>query len=111
MPAGRAAARDPRFTLDPITPDELDELTVEISVLSPLEPTDEPEKLNVGEHGIYIVSGRRAGCFLPEVATQMGWSPEQFLSQCCASKAGLPGDAWRHPDTTVYLFTSEKFSG
>lgn len=105
----RAATRDPRFTHNPITPAELGQLRVEVSVLSPLEPTTEPEKLEVGRHGIYIVRGRRAGCFLPEVATDQGWDAVEFLRQCCAGKAGLPPDAWREHGTTVYLFTSEKF--
>ena len=106
---GQAAARDPRFPHDPITPAELSQLTVEVSVLSPLEETAEPEKLEIGTHGIYIVSAMGAGCFLPEVATDMGWDAEEFLSQCCQGKAGLPADAWRNPETKVYLFTSEKF--
>jgi uncharacterized protein (TIGR00296 family) len=106
---GRAAARDPRFFMDRIAPAELDQLTVTVSVLSPLEETTEPEKLELGVHGIYIVSGGRSGCFLPEVATDMGWSVEEFLSHCCQSKAGLPPDAWKDPGTKVYLFTSEKF--
>jgi len=59
--------------------------------------------------GIYIVGYGRAGCFLPEVATEIGGDAEMFLSYCCQSKAGLPADAWRDPDVTVYLFTSEKF--
>lgn len=105
----RAAARDPRFTMNPITPAELPELTIEISVLSPLEPTREPEKLEVGRHGIYVVKGYRSGCFLPEVATDQGWDAIQFLRYCCSHKAGLSPDAWRDPDATVYLFTSEKF--
>ena len=105
-----AAARDPRFVAQPITPQELDELTVQISVLSPLEKTDQPEELEPGTHGIYVVRGVRSGCFLPEVATEMGWSAEQFLSYCCATKAGLPADAWQQKDTDVYLFTTEKFS-
>ncbi|MFP3938641.1 MAG: AmmeMemoRadiSam system protein A [Phycisphaerae bacterium] len=105
-----AATRDPRFTADPITPQELDRLTVQISVLSPLEKTDHPEQLEVGKHGIYVVRGMRSGCFLPEVATEMCWSAEEFLSYCCATKAGLPADAWQNKDTEVYLFTTEKFS-
>jgi len=106
---GSAAARDPRFVMDPITPTELDELEAEVSVLSALERTHEPAKLEVGKHGIYIVARGRAGCFLPEVATDMGWTAEEFLTHCCASKAGLPADAWRDPRTQVFLFTSEKF--
>jgi len=106
---GRAAAQDPRFVANPITPAELDELTVEVSVLSPLEPTGEPEKLDIGRHGIYVVKGQRSGCFLPEVATDQGWDAVEFLRYCCSHKAGLPSDAWRDPDAKVYLFTSEKF--
>ena len=106
---GQAAARDPRFTMDPITPLELKELSIEVSVLSELIETSEPEKLQIGKHGIYIVAGGQAGCFLPEVATDMGWSAQEFLSRCCAGKAGLPPNAWQDRRTKVYLFTSEKF--
>jgi len=103
------ACRDPRFTDNPITTNELALLDVEISVLSPLEPIDDPLSLEIGKHGIYITQGVRGGCFLPEVATDQGWDAEQFLSYCCAGKAGLAPDAWQHPDTTVLVFTSEKF--
>jgi AmmeMemoRadiSam system protein A len=106
---GRSATRDPRFTMDPITPRELPELTIEVSVLSPLEKTNDPEKLTVGVHGIYVVCDGRSGCFLPEVATDQGWGAVEFLNYCCAHKAGLPTDAWRYADAEVYLFTSEKF--
>ena len=106
---GQAAARDPRFVGDPVTPGELGRLAIEVSVLSPLEPTDRPAELTIGTHGIYIVSGPRSGCFLPEVATDQGWTAEEFLTHCCTGKAMLPADAWKDPATTVYLFTSEKF--
>lgn len=109
---GMEAARDPRFLhRDPITPGELSELEIEISVLSPLTPIEDPLSLEVGTHGIYIQRGPAGGCFLPEVATDQGWNAEQFLSYCCAHKAGLPPDAWRDPRTTVLVFTSEKFGG
>jgi len=104
-----AAGHDPRFFADPITPGELDELTIEVSVLSALEKTDDPLSLEVGKDGIYVVGGGRAGCFLPEVATDQGWDAREFLEHCCTGKAGMRPDAWRQPDTTVYLFTSEKF--
>ena len=106
---GAAAARDPRFVTNPVVSYEVPELTLEVSVLSPLAETNEPEKLELGTHGIYIVSGGRSGCFLPEVATEAGWNVEEFLSRCCAGKAGLAADAWKQPDAKVYLFTSEKF--
>jgi AmmeMemoRadiSam system protein A len=107
---GAAAARDGRFVMDPITPEEVAQLDVQISVLSPLEETREPEKLEVGKHGIYVTNGYQSGCFLPEVATDQDWNAAQFLSYCCAHKAGLPHDAWQMIDTKVFLFTSEKFS-
>ena len=89
--AKASATGDPRFFADPITENELDELDIEISVLSSLK------------------QGLASGCFLPQVATEAGWSREEFLSYCCAHKAGLQADAWKDPDTEVYLFTAEVF--
>ncbi|MBL7220004.1 MAG: AmmeMemoRadiSam system protein A [Phycisphaerae bacterium] len=105
-----AAGHDPRFFGNPITPDELDELRIEVSVLSPLAKTDDPLSLEIGTHGIYIVGGGRSGCFLPEVATDQGWDAREFLDHCCMGKAGMSAGAWRQSDTTVYLFTSDKFN-
>jgi len=107
--ARASAAGDPRFLDDPITPDELSELDVEISVLSPLQRTKKPLDLRLGVDGIYIRKGYASGCFLPQVATETGWSKEEFLSYCCSHKAGLPPDEWKDPRTEVYLFTAEVF--
>ena len=107
--AKTSATGDPRFFADPITADELDQLDIEISVLSPLERTDEPLSLRLGVDGIYIKRGHTSGCFLPQVATETGWCKEEFLSYCCAHKAGLAHDAWRDPETEVYLFTADVF--
>ena len=107
--AKSSATGDPRFFADPITAGELGQLDVEISVLSPLERTDEPLSLRLGVDGIYIKKGRVSGCFLPQVATETGWSKEEFLSYCCAHKAGLAADAWQEPETEVYLFTADVF--
>jgi len=100
---------DPRFFADPITADELEQLDVEISVLSPLKLTDDPLSLRLGIDGIYIKKGHASGCFLPQVATETGWSKEEFLSYCCAHKAGLPADAWKDQSAEVYLFTADVF--
>ena len=107
--AKSSATGDPRFFADPISAGELDQLDVEISVLSPLQRTDEPLSLRLGVDGIYIKKGRTSGCFLPQVATETGWSKEEFLSYCCAHKAGLAADAWRDPETEVNLFTADVF--
>jgi len=107
--AKASATGDPRFFADPITPAELEKLDIEISVLSPLQRTDNPLSLRLGIDGIYIRKGCTSGCFLPQVATETGWSKKEFLSYCCAHKAGLPADAWKDPQTQVFLFTAEVF--
>ena len=107
--AKASATGDPRFLDDPITPDELPSLDIEISVLSPLKKTTDPLSLRLGIDGIYIKKGYLSGCFLPQVAEETGWTKEEFLSYCCSHKAGLPDDAWKDPKTEVFLFTAEVF--
>lgn len=105
--AQSSAKTDPRFEDDRLTKRELNGLEIEISVLSELKRTQNPLALELGVHGIYIKKGYRSGCFLPQVATETGWSKEEFLSYCCSHKAGLHYDAWKEPQTEVYLFTAE----
>jgi AmmeMemoRadiSam system protein A len=107
--AAASATHDSRFFSNPITSDELDEIDIELSVLSPLEKTDNPGDLRLGIDGIYIVRAGRTGCFLPQVATETGWTTEEFLSYCCQHKAGLEPDAWKDPETEVYLFTADVY--
>jgi AmmeMemoRadiSam system protein A len=105
-----AATRDPRFLDHPVTPGELDRLHIEISALSPLQKTADPMKdIELGRHGICIEGPYGSGCFLPQVATETGWSKEEFLSYCCTHKAGLAPDAWKYLDVTVYKFEAEVF--
>ncbi len=103
--ARSAAFNDPRFP--PLSPEELDEVDIEISVLSPMRP-GRPEEVEVGKHGIYIVRGLHRGVLLPQVAVEYGWDRETFLDHTCL-KAGLPPGCWRDPETEIYLFTSEVF--
>jgi AmmeMemoRadiSam system protein A len=105
----QAALEDTRFFHDPVSADELPELDIEISILSPMRRTSDPLSLELGIHGILIRHGGRSGCFLPQVAVEQGWNKEEYLSHCCAHKAGLPADAWKDPDTEVSLFTAEVF--
>jgi len=98
---------DPRF--ERLTTVELPSVKVEISVLSPLRRVKSPDEVIVGKHGIEIVRGFRSGCFLPEVATDHDMDREEFLSTCCSHKAGLPPDAWKDPETEIYVFTTFKF--
>lgn len=101
-----AATGDPRFP--PVTADELPRLTLEISVLSPLRPIEDPERVTVGVHGLYISLGDRHGLLLPQVATEYGWDRHTFLAETCR-KAGLPPDAWRR-GATIQVFTVDHFS-
>jgi AmmeMemoRadiSam system protein A len=105
--AADAASEDPRFP--PVSPDELLEVSLEVSVLGPLEPIDPfvDTAIEIGRHGLVVEQGRRRGLLLPQVATEWGWTVEQFLRQTCV-KAGLPPDAWRH-GARVYRFAAEVF--
>jgi AmmeMemoRadiSam system protein A len=106
----RAATHDTRFLSNPVTAREMKDIDLEISVLSPLEKTSDPlAEIELGRHGICIESPWGSGCFLPQVATETGWSKEEFLSRCAAGKAGLPADAWKSPDVTVFRFEAEVF--
>ena len=102
-----AATQDPRFAGNRIRPDELDQLQIEVSVLSKMKEMENPLDIELGKHGIYVKHGFRTGCFLPQVATETGWDKEQFLSKCCHGKAGLAPDAWKDEDTKVYSFTAQ----
>lgn len=102
-----AATRDPRFP--PVGPDEVDDIEIEISVLSPLRKVESPDEITVGEHGVMVAEGMRRGVFLPQVAPEQGWDRDTMLSYLCAHKAGLPADAWcRGAD--LYVFTTQVFS-
>lgn len=100
-----AATEDPRFAA--VGADEVPELHLEISVLSPLRPGS-AEEVEVGTHGIFVTRGWHRGVLLPQVATDHGWDRETFLRHTCI-KAGLDPEAWRDPDTRIQLFTAEVF--
>ncbi len=87
-----AASEDPRFP--PVKDEELKDLDIEVSVLSPLKKIDDPGLVQVGKHGLVIARGSQRGLLLPQVAVENGWSREIFLNQACV-KAGLPPDAWK----------------
>ena len=102
-----AAFRDPRFP--PLKEDELADLEVEISVLTPMRRIFKAEEIEVGKHGLYIERGLARGLLLPQVAAQCGWDRTNFLEQTCC-KAGLPSDAWKDPDSRISVFGAEVFS-
>lgn len=101
-----AAFQDNRF--NPVTKDELKDLEIEISVLTPLRKIDNIEEIEVGKHGIYIIKGFYSGILLPQVATEYGWDRKTFLEHTC-TKAGLPNDAWKEKDTEIYIYSADIF--
>jgi len=101
-----AAFKDPRFP--PLTPEEFQDITVEISVLSPLRRIHSIDEIEVGRHGLYIRRGLRHGLLLPQVATEHQWDRFTFLQQTCW-KANLPTTAWQDPQTEIYIFSADIF--
>jgi AmmeMemoRadiSam system protein A len=103
----RAAAsvlHDPRFADNPVRPGELGNLQIDISVLSPLRPAAHPLDFDLLDDGIYLTWENRAGCFLPQVARETGWSKEQLLARLCVEKMGLPAHAWQDPRAKLHVF-------
>jgi uncharacterized protein (TIGR00296 family) len=88
----------------PITLADMDDIEIEISVLSPLERVDNVEQIEIGQHGLLITKGGHRGLLLPQVASERGWSREVFLEALC-DKADLPPGSWKH-DATLQRFTA-----
>lgn len=106
--AVEAGVEDPRFPA--VTAGELKDIEIEISVLSELKKIEDPLSIELGTHGVLVKRGFNSGVFLPQVATETGWSKEEFLSYLCSHKAGLSPDAWKDKGTEIYVFTAEVFS-
>jgi len=104
--AQAAAFRDPRFR--PIGPEELPYLELEISVLTPLREVKDSSEIQVGRDGILIRQGSCSGVLLPQVASERNWDRITFLEETCR-KAGLPKNAWKEPNTKIYIFSADVF--
>ncbi|MGA7855909.1 MAG: AmmeMemoRadiSam system protein A [Candidatus Acidiferrales bacterium] len=104
--AKAAALEDPRFK--PVPAEELAEIEIELSILSPLADAT-LEKIEAGKHGLVISRDWRRGVLLPQVATQFSWQAERFLEETCV-KAGLEREAWKDPHTRIQAFTAEVFA-
>ncbi len=97
-----AASEDPRF--NHVSLDELKDIKIEISILSPIKRVFSHKDIKEKIHGVVVRSGIRSGLFLPQVWEQLP-KKEHFLSELCLSKAGLPPNAWQDPKTELYVFT------
>lgn len=101
-----AASEDPRFP--PVRKHELDDIVVEISVLTPLKEIRGPEDIVIGRDGLYIEKGMNHGLLLPQVATEYGWGREEFLDHTCI-KAGLKPGSWQQ-GARIYSFSAQIFN-
>lgn len=95
-----SSTEDDRFR--PVTAGELEEIDIEISVLTPMRRIKSVSEFELGKHGIYMRKGMRAGTFLPQVAGETGWSTEEFLGHCARDKAGIGWEGWRDAELYVY---------
>ena len=103
--ARAAAFEDPRFL--PVTRDELADIDIEISVLTPMRRIHSLDEFELHRHGIYIRKGYRSGTFLPQVADEVNWTKEEFVSHCAQDKAGIGWDGWR--DAKLYVYEAIVF--
>ena len=99
-----AALEDQRFP--PVKAQELPELEIEISLLSPVGQIAHPEEIEIGRHGVVLRAQGKQSVFLPQVALEQGWDRGELLCQLC-KKAGLPEEAWK--EGTLYVFTAQVF--
>jgi AmmeMemoRadiSam system protein A len=102
--AAKAALDDPRFP--PLDVRELDQATLEISILSPMRQISSKDEIHVGEHGLMLELGFNKGVLLPQVATEYGWNAEEFLEAVCR-KSGLHRFAWKDPEAKISVFAAE----
>jgi AmmeMemoRadiSam system protein B/AmmeMemoRadiSam system protein A len=100
-----AAENDPRFP--PVSQDELKDIKIEISVMTPRRKIDSWKEIELGKHGVVVQYGNQGGTFLPQVAEETGWSLEEFLSQLCTQKARLPAHCYKSPQVNLYVFEVE----
>ncbi len=101
-----AAFGDPRFCA--LEPDEIGQIDIEISVLTPLRRITDISAIEIGTHGLLIRRGFHSGLLLPQVATENNWDTREFLEYACR-KAGLPVSAWKDPATEIYIFSADVF--
>ncbi|PIV58773.1 MAG: TIGR00296 family protein [Bacteroidetes bacterium CG02_land_8_20_14_3_00_31_25] len=95
-----SAIHDTRF--NPVTKSEFEKIKIEISVLTPLKKISSIKEIILGKHGIYIKKGYNSGTFLPQVATETGWTVEDFVGRCSQDKAGIGWDGWKNAELYTY---------
>jgi len=103
-----SALHDPRFPSMDL--DELKSSKIAISILSPFQKINNWQDIKLGKHGVFIKRGDQCGTFLPQVAQETNWGLEEFLSNLCSIKAGLPPDSFKDPRTEIFVYTTQAFT-
>ncbi len=103
-----AATEDSRFP--PVAAGELEEINIEISVMTPKKKINNWQEIQLGKQGVVVQKGQYSGTLLPQVATETGWSKEEFLSQLCTQKAGLPGNCYKDRSVNLFVFEAQVFA-
>jgi AmmeMemoRadiSam system protein A len=98
--ARSAAFEDPRFPA--VTSDEMKDIEIEVSVLTPLKRINDISEFKYGQQGIYMRKGYRSGTFLPQVAHEVNWTKEEFLGHCAQDKAGIGWYGWKDAELYTY---------
>jgi AmmeMemoRadiSam system protein B/AmmeMemoRadiSam system protein A len=102
-----AALGDPRFP--PVTPEELKDLTIEITLLQPMREVASPDEIQIGRDGVLMQVGNDKGAlFLPQVPPEQGWDLQDTLLNLCR-KAGLADDCWQRSDARFSVFEGQWF--
>jgi AmmeMemoRadiSam system protein A len=104
--AVEASIRDPRFPS--VSADELDDIDIEISALSPLWKIKDIEEIKIGRHGILIKKGFDQGLLLPQVATENNFNRKSFLEHTCL-KAGLDRNCYKDKNCEIHIFSATVF--
>jgi len=102
-----AATRDPRFS--PVSSDELPQISIEVSVLTPMTEVKSIAEIEIGKHGLMLLHGRHSGLLLPQVPVEWGWDVDEFLVNLCY-KAGLPPGSHLEPGAKLLKFSADIFS-
>jgi AmmeMemoRadiSam system protein B/AmmeMemoRadiSam system protein A len=105
--AEAAALNDPRFP--PVSPEELNKLELEISVLTPLRKIKDINEIEIGKHGIVLKKGYHQGVFLPQVATEQGWDRITFLEELCYKAGIYDKNCWKDEDAEIYIYSADVF--
>lgn len=102
-----AATKDLRF--EPVNQEDLSDLTLEISVMTPKQPISDWKQIDLNKDGVVIVQGNNSGTFLPQVAKEFNWSLDEFMGQLCSQKAHLPKSCYLDPSTKIYTYQAQVF--